>query len=68
MGMIFCILYILDIDNSLNSIFIEQHESTARTYNDGVEFSVKGKSLHPTVLISYLPSYIEYKRVALKKR
>ena len=39
----------------------------ARTCNDGADFSIKGKFLHPTVLTSYLSSYIDYKRVVLKK-
>ena len=43
------------------AIFIEQHERIARTCHDGADFSIKGKSLHPTVLTPYLSSYIEYK-------
>ena len=33
----------------------------------GADFSIKGKSLHPTALISYLSSHIDYKKFALKK-
>ena len=59
-GMIFCMLY------PWHRLPIELHKHIARTCNDEADFSIKGKSLHPAILISYLSSYIEYKRVALK--
>ena len=60
-GMTFCMLC------HWIALFIEYHERIARTCNDGANFSIKGKSLHPTVLIYHLSSYTEYKIVALRK-
>ena len=62
-------LYVVSLTQIIHwtALFIEQHERIARPCNDGADLSIKGKSLHPTVLMSYLSSYIDYKRVALKK-
>ena len=47
----FFVCCILDTDYELNSM------------NEWIaDFSIKGKSLHPTALISYLSSYTEYKK------